>query len=77
MDSLLAKLTSKNQATVPKAVREVLHLHPKDQIFYDILEDGRVMIRKAEPLDVAYLNALEFTLNEWNSDDDETAYKHL
>lgn len=77
MDTLLVKLTSKNQATVPKAVRKVLHLHPKDQIFYEILDDGRVMIRKAEPLDIAYLNALNSTLNEWDSDDDEKAYKHL
>lgn len=72
-----SKLTSKFQATVPKLVREALHLSTRDQIVYEILEDETVVIRKASPLDKAYLKGLDQTLNEWNSDEDEKAYKNL
>jgi antitoxin PrlF len=77
MNPLLVKLTSKYQATVPKAVRSKLHLKAKDQICYEILDDGRVIIRKAQPYDIEYLNALTHTLSEWDSEDDEKAYKNL
>ena len=36
-----------------------------------------VRIRKAEPLDLEFLLALEKTLSEWNSDTDERAYRDL
>ncbi|HEY2811450.1 MAG TPA: type II toxin-antitoxin system PrlF family antitoxin [Rhabdochlamydiaceae bacterium] len=74
---LSSKLTSKFQATVPKEVRETLRLTSKDQIIYEILEDNTVVLRKASPLDKAYLKGLDQTLNEWNSDDDEKAYQDL
>ena len=34
-------------------------------------------IRKAEPLDLEFLSALEKTLSEWKSDNDERAYRDL
>lgn len=76
MRILLAKLTSKNQAVIPKAVREFLHLHSKDQIAYEI-HSNMVILRKAAPLDVQYLNAVTDTLSEWSSQEDETAYGNL
>lgn len=72
-----SKLTSKFQATVPKMVRDTLHLTSKDQIVYEILEDNTVIVRKATPLDKSYLKGLDHTLTEWNSDEDEKAYKDL
>lgn len=72
-----SKLTSKFQATVPKEVREILSLTSKDQIIYEILDDQTVLVRKASPLDKAYLKGIDQTLEEWNSDDDEKAYKNL
>ncbi len=39
-----------------------------DEIIYE---------RKTTPLDLEYLKAFESTLNEWNSEDDEQAYKNL
>lgn len=77
MQKLISKLTSKYQATIPKEVRDLLQLHSKDQILYEILEDNTVVIRKATPLDVEYLEALRHTLNEWGSEEDEKAYKNL
>ena len=65
----MPKLTPKFQTTVPKEVREALHLTSRDQIIYEILEDNTVIVRKAYPLDKAF--------NEWNSYGDEKAYKDL
>ncbi len=72
-----ARLTSKYQATVPKRIREALKLESGDQIFYELLPDNTVIVRKTTPLDLDYLKALEATLNEWNSEEDEQAYKNL
>lgn len=77
MHLIHSKLTSKNQATVPKEVREILHLQPKDYIIYEIQEDQTVVLRKAKPIDIEYLEALSYTLSEWNSPADEEAYKYL
>lgn len=73
----MARLTSKYQATVPKEVRRQLKLESGDQIIYELLPDGSVMIRKSSPLDLEYLLALNATLNEWESSEDEQAYKDL
>lgn len=40
-------LTSKGQITVPKDVREALHLEPGDQLDFIIQEDGQVLFRPA------------------------------
>ena len=40
-----AKLTSKGQITIPKAVREVLNLDAGDRVFFDVREDGTVVLR--------------------------------
>lgn len=72
-----ARLTSKYQATIPKEIRQYLHLESGDEILYELLPDNTVIIRKALPLDVDYLQALNFTMNEWESQEDEQAYKNL
>lgn len=35
-------LTSKGQITIPKAVRERLHLEPGDKVYFDVQGDGSV-----------------------------------
>lgn len=42
-----AKLTSKGQITVPKAVREALRVGPGDQLVFHVHRDGRVTIEAA------------------------------
>lgn len=39
-------LTSKGQATIPKSIREALHLQPGDRVEF-ILEGDRVVLRRA------------------------------
>ncbi len=77
MHLVTAKLTSKFQATIPKEVRDTLHLTSHDQVVYEITDTNEVLLRKATPLDLDYLKALRYTLTEWESEEDEEAYKHL
>ena len=72
-----SRLTSKFQATIPLGIRKHLHLKERDEIVYELLSDGTVVIRKTTPLDLEYLKSIESTLTEWNSEDDERAYKNL
>ena len=73
---LISSLTQKGQATIPAPVREFLHLHSGDKLGFDI-ENEQVIIRKIEPFDYAYHQALTGTLSEWNSTEDEDDYKNL
>jgi antitoxin PrlF len=52
-----ATVTSKGQTTIPKKIREHLHLHPGDQIEYIIGENGSVTIF-AKTLDAMDLKGL-------------------
>jgi len=70
-------LTSQYQATVPKEIRKVLALESGDSIVYEVLPDNSVVVRKSYSADFKYLNSLNSTLSEWESDEDEEAYKDL
>jgi antitoxin PrlF len=72
-----SKLTTKGQATVPLAIRKRLNLKPGDTVIFEESEKGEVRIRRAEPLDLEFLSSLEKTLSEWNSENDEKAYRDL
>jgi antitoxin PrlF len=72
----LATLTAKGQVTVPKAVRDALGLQQGDQLSWE-LEDGSVRVRAVTPLDLVYLRGLEGNLAEWNSQEDEDAFRDL
>ena len=73
----ISRLTSKGQATVPAPVRRKLNLRPGDTIVFEEAETGLICLRKAEPLDLEFLSALEKTLSEWNSEKDEQSYRDL
>jgi antitoxin PrlF len=71
-----SKLTSKFQATVPLPVRKALHLKAGDLVGFEI-EGNEVRLRRATPLDLAFTQALEGTLSEWSSKEDDKAFKGL
>lgn len=73
----LAKLTSKGQITVPAEVRKALHLKSGDTLVWEVRENGKVIVYKVEPADLDYLSALNGTLSEWNSAEDDEAYRSL
>ena len=72
-----SRLTTKSQATVPLAVRKKLSLNPGDTVIFEEAEAGTVRMRKAEALDLEFLSALENTLSEWRSENDEQAYRDV
>jgi antitoxin PrlF len=73
----VSKLTSKYQTTIPAPVREALLLEKGDSLAFEVGDDGCVTVRKAVPLDVAFERALGATLSEWESDEDDEAYRDL
>ena len=72
-----SRLTTKGQATIPLPVRRRLHLEPGDIVIFEESEAETVRIRKAVPLDLEFLSALKKTLSEWNSENDDRAYRDL
>ncbi|MGH7838084.1 MAG: AbrB/MazE/SpoVT family DNA-binding domain-containing protein [Candidatus Binataceae bacterium] len=72
-----SRLTSKGQATIPMAVRERLSLSPGDAVLFEESAHGGISIRRGEPLDLEFLRALEKSLTEWNSDNDDEAFGDL
>src|SRR5579863_4108794 len=75
--SYSSRLTTKHQVTIPLEIRKHLRLKQKDELVYELLSDGTVVLRKQTPLDLEYLKSIESTLTEWNSEDDKRAYHHL
>ncbi len=74
---LSSKLTQKYQASIPKKIRDKLHLHKGDTLIFEVDKNDRIVIRKMTKTDVQYLGSVEQTLNEWSSEEDEKAFKHL
>lgn len=72
MTHVLAKVSSKSQTVLPRAVRTKLGLKPGDTVRFDI-EDDRITVRKHHPLEDDPFQA--FT--EWSSKADDEAYADL
>jgi antitoxin PrlF len=73
---LTSRLTSKGQATIPVEVRKMLRLKQGDRIQFE-MSKGKVQLRRAEPLDRAFLKLGEAAFEEWNSPEDEAAFRDL
>lgn len=72
----VSRVTSKFQATIPLVVRRKLGLKPGDAVVFEI-EDDAVTVRRATAIDREYAKAVEGTLTEWLSKEDEEAYRDL
>lgn len=73
----IAKITAKGQTTIPAGIREGLHVAPGDALIWELQDDGTARVRRVQPLDVEYLRAIEGTLTEWATREDEEAYRGL
>jgi len=74
----VSTLTSKYQATIPRAVREALALAYGDRIEFSVDPGGEVRVRKFVDAEREYLRAIETVLSpEWLGEDDEKAYRDL
>jgi AbrB family looped-hinge helix DNA binding protein len=73
---LTSRLTSKGQATIPVEVRKALRLKEGDSVLFE-MQKGKVTLRRAEALDRAFLKLAETAFEEWNSPEDEAAFRDL
>jgi len=73
----VSSLTSKFQATIPANIRKLLKLKAGDKVGFKIIEDGNVVLKRVPSMGTSYLAALEATLTEWNSPEDEEAFSEL
>ena len=73
----IAKVTVKGQTTIPLEIRAALQIKPGDLLLWETGEEGVAKVRRVQPLDLAYLRAVEGTLGEWSSQADEEAYRGL
>ena len=77
MNKLLSsRLTSKGQATIPVAVRKALGIKQGDRVIFDV-RNNKVTLRRAEALDRAFLKLGEAAFEDWNSPEDEAAFRDL
>lgn len=75
---LTSKVTTKGQVTLPKEVRERLHVRAGDTLSYEVQPNDTVVVRKLEPFDAEWHEALSTTLaEEWNSPYDHEAFDDL
>lgn len=72
-----SRITSKGQTTIPINIRQALRLNTGDEILFH-LEGEQVVIKKARPLDIEYLKAVQSSFaNEWESQEDCEAFDDL
>lgn len=73
----LVELTSEGKIAVPDEVRKALRLKSGDTLAWEIQKDGKIIVYRPEKMDEGYLSALDSTLSEWNSTEDDEAYRNL
>ncbi|MEI6805461.1 MAG: AbrB/MazE/SpoVT family DNA-binding domain-containing protein [Myxococcaceae bacterium] len=72
----MSTVTEKGQATIPVEIRHRLKLIAGDKVGFEVSE-GKVFLRRVEPFDYLYHQSLSKTLSEWDSLEDEEAYRDL
>lgn len=71
-----SRISPKGQITLPKAVREAIGAEPGDTLIYE-LDGNAVRLRRVEPFDLEFHEALARTFDEWTSAEDEEAFGDL
>jgi len=72
-----AKMSSKGQVTIPADIRRALNVNQGDTLVWETTSQGQVVVKRVEPLDLDYLAAISGTLSEWNSAEDDEAFRDL
>jgi antitoxin PrlF len=70
MKTATSKISSKGQTTLPKEIREALHIDAGDLIQYEV--DGNIIkIRRINAEENIWLKSIESTLEEWHGSEDD------
>lgn len=72
----IARVTARGQTTIPKRIRIAAGLREGDAVAFGI-EGDLVTMRRIAPGEDGYLRAAAGTLDEWNSAEDEAAWRDL
>ena len=73
----ISKITVKYQASIPKEIREKLHIKAGDFIEFDI-ENDQVVLKKANSnIDKNMLKLMQTNMQEWNSKEDNDQFDYL
>ena len=75
-DVLVSKLTTKGQATIPSKVRKILGVDAGDSVMF-IIADDTVTVKRAEPLDAGFLRLASESFSDWNSPEDDEAFRDI
>ncbi len=70
MSPSTARITTKGQLTIPKAVRESLNVSKGDAVVFEE-KNGDIVLRKATAIDEAWAKGIQTTLNEWEDEIDD------
>ncbi len=73
----IARITAKGQTTIPRQIRDALSVKPGDYLVWDEYGDGVARVRRLQPIDLEYLEAVGATLAEWGGTADDEAYRDL
>ena len=71
-----ARLRARGQTTIPKKIRDAANLRPGDVLAFEI-EGERLVLHKVTQGQDEYLQALSRVVGEWNSPEDEEAWRDL
>ena len=72
----LAKIGTRGRTTIPKRVRAAANLNVGDMLAFEV-QAGRLVVRKMPVAQGTYLRGLAHTFDEWNSPEDEAAWRDL
>ena len=72
----LARVGTRGQTTIPKRVRAAANLNADDTLAFEVQVD-QLVVPKMPVADNAYLRRLAHTRDEWNSLEDEAAWRDL
>jgi AbrB family looped-hinge helix DNA binding protein len=70
-------MSTKGQVTIPADIRRALNVSQGDTLVWETTSQGQVIVKRVEPLDLDYLAAMSGTLSEWNSVEDDEAFRDL
>jgi AbrB family looped-hinge helix DNA binding protein len=71
-----SKVSVKGQSTIPGEIRKFLGLKAGDTIGFEIIEN-RVVIRKLQPLDAAFLRLASESFADWSAPEADEAFRDL